>query len=180
MGGKTFVTILWLLLAQALAAILMGMLTGLVAVEYAVSFVFILAAAAYLATRRPRRTLVPLLAFAFGFLHVVYLSFHAVTLWLVVILCLDAVGFILAIDQLGPRRPRRPHPVHARKEILERELPRREPVKVTVYEQEQPKKPKKKAAKKKTAAPKKASRRKAAGKRMPKKKLTRRKAVKKQ
>lgn len=137
MGGKIFVTILGLLLTQALAAILLGMVTNNALTEAIVAVAFAMAAISFMnrgASRRKRAAMPALLAFIVGFLNIVYLSFITASMWLVVMLCLDAAGFILTLDLLGQpvRRKKKFSPVH-RKKILEKELPKREKPTVVVY-----------------------------------------------
>ncbi|MBD3209588.1 hypothetical protein GF367_04205 [Candidatus Woesearchaeota archaeon] len=182
MRGKIFVTILGLLLFQALAALYMGATAANFVTEIIVALIFIIAALVFLARGTPgnhRGAFATTLAFAFGFLHVVYLSFHVITLWLVVILCLDAAGFILSLDRLAPRDSMPPPvpPTHARKRTLERELPRRAPSKVTVYEQSA-KQSAKRAVKRKPAR-KKATKKKPVRKKPVRKKATKKKPVRK-
>lgn len=141
MRGKTFVTILGLLLFQALAAIYMS-ITTTKAFELVVAVLFLAVATSMVAGgRRAPIGMGVLFIFALGFINVVYLSFSAITLWLVIMLCLDAAGFILTLEQLTPapvkrRRHEAATPLVARRDLIDKELPGAEPAQVVVYHDE--------------------------------------------
>lgn len=165
MEGKILVTILGLLLAQVLGALLLGATGASFTVEAVVALVFIVSAALFLARSskgRPYATAPAVFAFAFGFLNIVYLSFASISLWVVLLLCLDAAGFILALDQLeGRRRPLPKPPIYQPGDLAVRKRPA-----------------KRKAATKTTkASPKKSSSKKSPGR--PRKTMTKKSAMKK-
>lgn len=130
MEGKNLVTILGLVLVQAVAAVLVGTITGSMLFEGVVALIFLVSGASFLLlvrTKRASAMLLVLLVFALGLIHVVYLSFVTATLWLVVMLCLDAAGFILALDLLeGPKK--------SKASVPRKGLPLVEKPKVIVYD----------------------------------------------
>ena len=119
MEGRILVTILGLLLAQVVGAVVVGATGASFIIEAVIALIFLIAAASFLsraAARKPGATAPAVFAFILGFLNIIYLTYTALTLWVVLLLCLDAAGFILALDQLQGRR--RPLP-KARKPRLE-------------------------------------------------------------
>lgn len=179
MQGKTFVTILGLLLFQALAALFIGMSVAQ-SFELIVAVVFIITALGHvLKGKRARPGMGLVLVFGLGFINVVYLSLISISLWLVVMLCLDAAGFILALDQLSPPpKKRTSKPSVARKDLIAKELPTEEKAAVVVYKEQPKKRGRPKGTTKKKTAKKKTAKKKTVKKKVAKKK-TAKKTVKK-
>ncbi len=153
MEGRIYFTILGLLLAQALSALLLAFITPMYLIEIFFSILFLIAFITFMTTAFsvPRKGLmIASIAFILGFINVVYLVFYVVNLWLVIMLCLAAAGFFLTLDKISDRRPipKNVQKTHKRK-ILDKELPHVEPAKVTVYHGKAKKRSKKSVTKKK-------------------------------
>lgn len=168
MEGKILVTILGLLLAQVLGALLIGAAGASFAVEAVVAIVFIASAAAFLARsskNRPYATAPAVFAFGFGFLNIVYLSFASISLWVVLLLCLDAAGFILALDQLeGKRRPLPKPPIYQPGDMAVRKKPAKRQAAKKTSPKKASKKTTKKSSKKSPGRPRKTMTKKSAAK----------------
>lgn len=109
MEGKIFFALFGLGLVQVLASFYMALVTPsyVLAFEVLIALTFMAGIAHYLyssLTRLHPETAFLVIVFAIGFLNVVYLSFHITTVWLVLMISLDAAGFILSLDQLTPRK----------------------------------------------------------------------------
>ena len=149
MKGILFITTFGLLIAEALGALFLSIIASQASIGIIAALLLLLAALSY-ALRQLKHCRLPAMpaaiGFSFGFLFLIYASFHTASLWLVILLSLNAAGFILSLDELTTPRKRRQDSFD-RKAYLAKQLPPKPAVKVEVYEDKQKKK---KAAKKKT------------------------------
>ena len=111
MEGKTFFVLFGLGLVQVLASLYMALTAPFFTInfEILVALTFAAAIAHFLHSsllKSQPETAFLVIAFAIGFLNVVYLSFHIITVWLVLMIILDAAGFILALEELLPKKRR--------------------------------------------------------------------------
>jgi len=104
MKGRLFVTILGLLIFQALGAALMSIAVGHSIVELSFAAVAIASAIAFLFFKERSTLQIAVGVFALGTLNVLYLALTAITPWTVLLLCMAAAGFLLTIDELGAKR----------------------------------------------------------------------------
>ena len=156
MQGKIFFTLFGLLLVQSMLALLQSMSLPLVhmLVEVAISAWFLLVMAIFLFIAfRHHSHAYAMLAFAFiiGLLNTVYLSIINVNSWLIIMLCLSAAGFLLALSYTGQSKRKHTVTSYNRKELLSKELPTEPLPKVEIYHEPTPKKARSVAAKKKSS-----------------------------
>jgi hypothetical protein len=113
--------------------------------------------------------------FSIGLLNTVFVYFFVKSFGLVILTIINAFGFLLSIDDIGSFDRKRKHELRSKSELIEKELPFEEPVKVVTYGAAAKRKARKKKVSKKKA-PKKRGRPK---KKTTKKKVTKRRAKKK-
>jgi hypothetical protein len=124
MVNKPFsnLAIIGLLLAQIIGALLMGLITGGTLIALFAASVFLLVLLYFIVVQSRKAVFIAALSFAFGLLHIAYLSLGTASLWQVLLLSLDAAGFVLTLDRLGPfPMPIEPKPL--KRYVLERNLP---------------------------------------------------------
>jgi hypothetical protein len=111
MEGKIYFAILGLLILQSIAALFLGIAAKIYLIEYVVAVWFMLVFVIYLyvGVKHPRHgAAVAAFGFFVGMLNILYLAFHVLNLWIVVVLCLSAAGMIMAMDVYSVKKKLKP------------------------------------------------------------------------